>query len=325
MCKILCVTSHDPAQRNAIILKAWAGMYGQTDGFGAAWFGVDGQIGYFKRSHPRIHGYDGAAVHPMPSFVSKKHIHGVTKTPFAESNDIPSDGGFLIVHGRTATNAVNVHNTHPMVREDAAMVHNGVVQSLKYKNEGDCTCDTQLLLNAFMAGGIPELETEITGYYAFMNLSIEERDGVDTKMLHIVKDRKANLVCGIKPDGSFVFATLEGLVKDMGAEPMGDVEDCSVITFSGPTQYEPTTFTPNVTHHSAALKAQTDRAFGPTGRDYDAMTEGEWEEYVEQRWPEHSKGKAGESGLTPLEEDLKALRALEEAAIDHHQFETAKS
>lgn len=332
MCKILCITSHDPAQRNTIIQKAWLGMYGTPDGYGAAWFGADGSIGFFKRSHPRIYGYDGPKGEP-PSYVVKKGTYQrPSKAFFSESNDIPSDGGFLIIHGRNATGLVNVANTHPMVRPDAAMVHNGVVQSLKYNNELDgCTCDSELLLNAFMAGGVAEIEKEISGYYAFMCLSHDAHNDQMVKTLHVAKDRRALLVCGIRPDGSYAFATVESMLKDVDAEFMGDVEDCSVITFRGPTECESVSFKPNPFTFTEQMKALADKAMGRETVDPDTLNEDHWTEEYYGRHMHHQGAHTPLPQHTPplptttLEADMREIERLEHAAIDERIFEVEKA
>lgn len=236
MCKILCLTSHDPAKRDEIILKVWKHMSGTPDGYGAAWISPAGEIGYYRRSTARI--FDGA----RPEWVTKPNTYA--KAVFGDSNDVPSDGGFLIIHGRNATNDVCLENTHPMLAEGAAMVHNGMVRSDKYENTGEVTCDSQLLLQAYLADGIDEVEKEIEGYYAFMLLLVDLEDK-SKRSLHIAKDMRAQLRCGILPNGAYAFATEENMLPNVGAEPMGDVEDKTLLVFEeGATAPQAFQFTP---------------------------------------------------------------------------------
>lgn len=261
MCKILCLTSHDPAARNDIILRAWKAMSaGNNDGFGAAWVSPDGHIGYFKRSHARIDDL------PSLDFVHKKTYLTYSKvtTPFSQSNDIPSDGGFLIIHARNATNAVNVANTHPFVTEDAAMVHNGVVRSAKYKNEAPgCTCDSELLFSAYRHGGIKEVTDEIEGSFAFMFLQVSGAEKKRT--LHIAKDDRASLECGyIAADKTFAFATTEHLLGVVGAESMGEVDDGTLVVFEDAKtmsafDFDPPGFKSKV---SSEIQKQIDQSLG---------------------------------------------------------------
>lgn len=254
MCQILCLTSHDPGQLHAIIQKVWTQMSTtQKDGYGAAWFGADGTIGYLKRRFPKIR------TDEPPPFVkppTQGYQNSKPQDPFHESNDIPSDGGFVIIHGRMATNAVNVANTHPFidVLDDGrlvALVHNGVVSSSKYSNLLDgCTCDSELLMRAYTGGGIDEVERHIEGRYAFMYLeyvppTVEEvaaaaekgTAAVGKKTLHIAKDKQASLKCGLKADNTFVFATTEYLIKLVDGEPEGEVKSNMLMVFSDATAY----------------------------------------------------------------------------------------
>lgn len=257
MCQILCLTSHDPAKLHEIIQKIWVKMsYSQRDGYGAAWSGADGTIGYLKRRYPKI-----GPEEPLPFVKASK-----SPESFAESNDIPSDGGFLIIHGRMATGVINVANTHPFVDEfedgsRVAMIHNGVVRSAKYANVlHGCTCDSELLMRAYVHGGIDEVEQHIDGRYAFMHLEYtpptdEEvaaaGDGAPPsghKALHIAKDSGQSLYCGLLADKTYAFATTEGLLKDVDAESEGELISNVLIIFKSKTEFEMTEFTPLTWH-----------------------------------------------------------------------------
>lgn len=238
MCQLLALTCHDPAKRDEIILNVWRAMWlnGQKDGCGAAWFSPEGDIGYFRSQYPAI------PTKELPVFV---------KSGFKESNPVPSDGGFLIIHGRSASAATGVRlaNTHPMLELDmegervvlnAAMIHNGLVNSLSYDNAtDDCTCDSEMLLQAYRDGGIDHVTEHITGRYVFMLLQLV--DGV--KQLHVVKDNQGNLVTGTYGDG-FAFATVPELLLKVNSDYSGDVKDCSVMLFTDKDECTMETFTP---------------------------------------------------------------------------------
>ncbi len=268
MCQILCITKHNPEKRDELILSVWHHMAytgGQHDGFGAAWFSPDGQIGYHKSSVPMLNYPTG-----LPGKVAKFLKKGFFD---AESNDVPSDGGFLIIHGRNATCQINVDNTHPMLvwgQEDgpiAAMVHNGVVRSYKYKPK-DSTCDSEMLIQAYVFGGMAEVEKEIYGSYGFMHLQLIN----DKKTLHVAKDSKAKLHCGIINGTIFSFATTESLLDKVGASHVGEVQDNNIITFvEDDPDFVVNTFVPNLSYgppsYSPILQDWQDRqAFGVDGR-----------------------------------------------------------
>lgn len=224
MCKILCLTTHKPAKRDSIIETVWRLMATtEKDGFGAAWFSPSGELGFYRSSRPVIP--SGKA---LPRFVSG----------FAGANPVESDGGFLIIHGRTATCGVSLENTHPMLADNAALVHNGVVSSDTHDNETS-SCDSELLLRAWLHGGMDEVAASVSGYFAFMLL---QKVG-SHKRLHVVKDSTANLYAGEYGPG-YAFATTTPLLQGVKATVLGEVQDNTHTAFAGPTQHRVKGFKP---------------------------------------------------------------------------------
>jgi len=218
MCEILCLTVHDPAERDAIIQRVWNEMKrSQHDGYGAAWFSPDGQIGWYKTRWPVI------PTKAKPNFV---------KPDFLDFNDVESDGGYLIIHGRgaSANTPITLANTHPMLAVDGnmVMVHNGFVWSntIKYKNIAPCTCDSELLMMAYQDGGIEAVSKHIGGSFAFMALEFKD----DKKLLHVAKDDKKTLYAGQIEDG-YVLATTRDLIDTVGANLMGEPKDHHLMIF----------------------------------------------------------------------------------------------
>ncbi len=233
MCKILCLTSHDPAKRDDIIRRVWEDMKTtERDGYGAAWFAADGTIGYYKTRWPVI------PTEGVPDFVNPA---------FYDFNDVESDGGYLIIHGRAASpnTPINVHNTHPFISEDGkmALIHNGCVYSTmgRYKNIAPCTCDSQLLLLAYQEGGIDEVSKFIGGKFAFMALSLED----DKKTLHVAKDADKWLYGGKLPNGGYAIGTALHLLDVVGAVPVGEIKDHHILIFGRAAEgYELAAFEP---------------------------------------------------------------------------------
>lgn len=80
----------------------------------------------------------------------------------------------ICLHARTATNAVNLQNTHPFIDKDSgtALIHNGVVQTnnLELKTS---SCDSEGILNAYIKenlgadiNNIQSLADKLNGWYA---------------------------------------------------------------------------------------------------------------------------------------------------------------
>lgn len=213
MCKLLILTSHKPSQRDALIASAWTyfNATGETDGFGAAWVSRTGEISYRRSSAPVL---TIPKVEFIESFADSAHTLS------------PSDGGFLLVHGRKATCGIELGNTHPMLSESgAALIHNGVVTSKSVHNIST-TCDSELLLRAMESGGVNAL-AEISGYYAFGMIQPVARGHV----LHVAKDGVARLKCGRTRSG-WAFATTDEALALAGVRTCYEVRKETVITFA---------------------------------------------------------------------------------------------
>ena len=213
MCKILILQSHAAARRDSLISSAWQyfAKTGESDGYGAAWISRRGQLGWAKSLAPTL-------ADDLPAYVSgfaaNAHL------------DEPSDGGWLLIHGRRATCGVSVENTHPMLADgSAALIHNGVVQSETVENI-NTTCDSELLLRAMDSRGTKGLE-EIQGYFAFAMLR-KQRDGWHAA---VVRDDTARLRVGRTRRGS-VWGTTDDALAIAGAVPLGDHRPMTAALFS---------------------------------------------------------------------------------------------
>lgn len=130
---------------------------------------------------------------------------------FGEPKKAPTKAG--IFHGRTSTNNVSMINTHPILKEGWALIHNGVVQD---RAEGAklkpriTTNDTEYILDYLIESGVNAVAENISGYYAVGAFS---PDGA----LHIFRDKTARLSCAYSNKlESFVFATTPELIDEIG-------------------------------------------------------------------------------------------------------------
>jgi asparagine synthetase B (glutamine-hydrolysing) len=149
-----------------------------------------------------------------------------------------SDGGFLIIHGRTSTCGVSLENTHPMLSPNAALVHNGVVHSKTHRNQST-TCDSELILSAYTKGGIKEVAESIAGYYAFMLLQKIRH----ARALTVARDFTASLHAG-ETDNGFAFATTPRLLAVAKARNLGPVKGGQCISFRSAKAFTITEFSP---------------------------------------------------------------------------------
>lgn len=222
MCKLAILTKHESTQLGPIILKAWKEMAAtERDGFGAAWVRPSGRIGYVKSSQATF-------LPELPSFCDS----------FSASTEMRSDGGALIIHGRTATCGVSLENTHPMLADGRALVHNGVVSSDRFQNV-DTGCDSELLLHAWRQDGIDAVAKDVSGYYAF---AIIQRLKGKT-VLDVVRDDRAQLKVG-KVAGGWAFATTNSLLTSIGSSFLSDFTANTHVSFVDGKQYSVARFTP---------------------------------------------------------------------------------
>ena len=170
--------------------------------------------------------------------------------------------GPIIIHGRHATNDVNLVNTHPFRKENWALVHNGVVDCTwdDYPNQYDLkedgfdkkyikklqkrysTCDSEYLLNTYVYGkGHHDWFDNLEGYAATMAISPKND-------LIVAKDDTASMyMAGIPAlNNSVVFSSkphiAAELAKTLGfyATPAFKMKGCraAIITPKGDVTIE---------------------------------------------------------------------------------------
>lgn len=211
MCKIFAMTSVEHVKLTADFLGIVRDAVCKTadkDGFGYAVSTKDGQL------------WGERTISPL-QFDALKPQKKLTKTlalPIVEgmySNAFgpvgADENAAFLAHGRMSTNTVSIENTHPFVSENAALIHNGVVQ-----DAGDVVtkslktnCDSEILLRLWDFGGIDAIEDNASGYYA---IALLDKHG----QLHIVRDDRANLfVAWSETAQSFIIATTTEIIEDV--------------------------------------------------------------------------------------------------------------
>jgi len=252
MCKITILTKHNSKELCSIIVKTWQAMsITEKDGYGAAWISPKGKLQYVKSSVPSLRAVNNESF----SFVKEFHeLHG----------KLQSNGGELIIHGRTSTCGINLNNTHPMISGQSALIHNGIVSSDIYKNTAT-SCDSELLLKAFEDEGITSFEKNISGYYAFAHL---KANGRLPSILTIAKDNRANLQVGKIAGNGLAFATTDSLLKIIRAEKIGQYTDNTFTTFKYGELISQKHFKPFVEPYNSAREAAAARSLGLSNSYY---------------------------------------------------------
>jgi hypothetical protein len=256
MCKIAILTSHNPKRVRETVLSTWAAMSTtERDGFGACWLTPTGRLASVRSSTPTEQS-------PMPDFVES----------FWDGAFGTSNGGPLIIHGRTATCDVELGNTHPIIIGNRALVHNGIVSSTRYHNV-ETTCDSELLLHAWADNEIGSVENHVTGYYAFGVITASRRGWT----LDIVRDSRAKLVAGRNPDDKgYTFATTDAVLAATGAKRCGTVRNDVWIRYKGNRHVHTKGFTPKVATFTRREEALVERSLGPSAAPKSTYASTNW-------------------------------------------------
>jgi hypothetical protein len=231
MCKIVIYTQAplvDRPKSQRRLFNRLLTELGRTekDGLGIAWTDAEGKI--HRRRWATSEDFKGMTVDDYRSMFCEVSSEPVDETPAS---------GFVLLHGRTATSEKGLRNAHPHVGNsptgaEFALVHNGIVtaspESTKELGELMSGCDSELILAAFIAGGMPKVSELIFGYYAFAVIVVNP-DG--SRHLHVVRDARASLFAGEDKGGHYIFATTSDLVTMAGAEKCARVSPLIHLTF----------------------------------------------------------------------------------------------
>lgn len=197
------------------------------DGFG--WLGVD--------EKGKVFGERSTFVEQFRSMWKYKNFKNkLNDVPFSVKNynyfgDLKNSTlhGAVMFHGRTSTNDKTLINTHPIIKNDWSVIHNGVVSNLGKSYKMFTTNDTEHIVEHMSKSGINGVVDNLSGYYA---VGAVDPNGD----LHIIKDDVASLyMTYISKLESYVFATTEDLINNFcdefkyKFEPITQVVDNSYI------------------------------------------------------------------------------------------------
>ena len=103
----------------------------------------------------------------------------------------------ITLHTRLATSGKEFMNTHPFVRDDTSLIHNGVIANASDLKMVQSTCDSEAILNEYVENhvmdkpeNIRKVAGKLQGYYACGVFSKSKKYG---NILDIFKDTRAVL------------------------------------------------------------------------------------------------------------------------------------
>lgn len=131
----------------------------------------------------------------------------------------PDETYAVLFHSRMSTNTVSIQNTHPFIRDNTALIHNGVIRNhdAKHFEKLSSTCDSEVILNDYLKqevannpSNIKALGENLEGYYACGILS-EDKDA--NQFLDIFRGGSATLwACWVKQLDAMVICTKKDII-----------------------------------------------------------------------------------------------------------------
>lgn len=186
MCKLIAMTnipkgiSHN--RMNALLVKA-AKLLGesQKDGLGIGVVCNDNKVYRERHVDPNTFNGLGSAAYTasaLPKGVMTRVKRNVDFDTLGKLPDMTTARS-IVMHGRTATSAEGIGNTHPFVKYDSRLdgdwllAHNGVVEwEGKTKLPLDTTCDSEHILNCYaFLDGEKSFADNISGYAAVVGFN----------------------------------------------------------------------------------------------------------------------------------------------------------
>lgn len=123
----------------------------------------------------------------------------------------------IIYHSRAATCEKNMANTHPFVRENTALIHNGVIRNTETLKMISSTCDSETILNEYVdenvaddADNITNIGKALFGYYGCAVLTTDSKG---KRWLDIFKHDAPIHVAFINELKAMVFCTSDDIIR----------------------------------------------------------------------------------------------------------------
>lgn len=138
---------------------------------------------------------------------------------FNTFGELASDTAFsVLMHARMATCEKNISNTHPFIRGNSALIHNGVISNHGELEKITSTCDSEVILNSYFKHdvankpeNIKEVARDLRGYFACGIIS-KDADGVD--IVDVFRGGAQLWATWVKPLDALVICTRSDIVDD---------------------------------------------------------------------------------------------------------------
>jgi predicted glutamine amidotransferase len=118
------------------------------------------------------------------------------------------------IHSRFTTGPKTLENVHPFVKDNIALIHNGVISNHDRWQKELSTCDSEALLTLYLENkvsnslkNIQKIEDEAVGWYAFMVFNANKQ------IVDIMKDGTTPLFFANVPTVGTIFCTSDDIIK----------------------------------------------------------------------------------------------------------------
>lgn len=183
-----------------LVSSAHSELKSQRDGFG--WAALDLENKFFGERTNEVQLWDSILEGKRCNLPFVEGVEGSN-----EFGEFKAETRAFMAHGRISTNNKALVNVHPIIRDNWALIHNGVVTDHGTDYDMVTSNDSEHVLKHLQTGGIKELSASLTGYYAFAGFDPEGN-------LHIGRDRIAELyVCYVDSVESYVYGTTKEIVQ----------------------------------------------------------------------------------------------------------------
>lgn len=232
MCKILVMAGLKPENADAnweFITRMGKEMsFSNRDGLGYTAVDKEGKM-FGERWHVNEEAF---ILRPNGAIVKKLSKY----KDFVEGDIVPMTGSYnrfgsltsqitaITLHTRYATSGKEFDNTHPFVdlEKDTSVIHNGVIQNVTKEDNIRSTCDSERILNRYLArkvntnpDNIQKMVNDLKGYFA---CGIITRDGEGKRVLDVFKSRASLFFCYIRELDCVVITTDDGNVRSVANE-----------------------------------------------------------------------------------------------------------
>ncbi len=136
---------------------------------------------------------------------------------FGAEHAFKDDTTAVIYHSRMATCEKNLDNVHPFVRENTALIHNGVIANHEEFEKVVSTCDSEAILSQYQKldvthkpDAIETVAQSLSGSYACAVLTVDK-----DKKRYLDLFRNRNMVWAVFVDqlDTLVFCTSDDIIK----------------------------------------------------------------------------------------------------------------